>query len=155
MANTPTKNPPVVYAEDDSEVRQTTVQVLERKGYTNIHQCENGRAALETIEELVRQGQKPILLTDWNMPVMDGVQLLQALASKHLEIPAVIMSARKQDVEEAMKKAGVKADVVLAKPVSGDDLQKALETAGRHEGSDRANGARADTASQNHIGFGR
>ncbi len=64
----------IIVAEDDESSRRLLVRQLERSGYEVIA-CANGREALAALREL----GSGIVVADWNMPEMDGLELCRAV----------------------------------------------------------------------------
>lgn len=116
----------IVYAEDDAGVRQSTSWLLPDDEY-NIQVCENGQLALEKIRELQAEGTPALLLTDYDMPVMNGIELIKALKAENIRIPT-IMGTSTADIEEKIEAAGVKEriDLLLPKPMLR--LEEAIKT---------------------------
>jgi len=109
--------------EDDSDVRQTLVELLNDEGY-EARGATNGRDALE----LLRSARAPgLILLDLRMPVMDGWEFRRQMRGDPAlcGIPVVVMSA---DTGLERKTEGMAAAAVLAKPVGLDRL---LETVHR------------------------
>ncbi len=62
-----------------------------------------------------------IVLTDWNMPVMDGLTMLKEIRSRNADIPIIMMSARSTDLERILGlESG--ADDYLPKPFNPREL---------------------------------
>ena len=77
--------PHVLVAEDDSDFRSVLVQALQRTGYT-VTEAEDGRAALAT-------GVLPdLLVTDLDMPNLDGLGLTRALRNRREDLPVLFVS---------------------------------------------------------------
>lgn len=102
--------PTLLIADDDQNLRYLVAASAERSGvYSAVHTVPDGQAALEWIHEAVRDpsGQQDYLLvlSDLNMPRMDGVQLIRELkhAPATRDIPIVIMTSsnRAEDRDEA------------------------------------------------------
>lgn len=90
-------NPTILVAEDEPEILKIVVGYLQQTKLYQILQAKNGQIALKIIEK-----QKPdLVLTDWNMPVMDGIELVKAIKSnpelKH--IPVIMQTANTTDAE--------------------------------------------------------
>jgi two-component system chemotaxis response regulator CheY len=109
---------------DDSAItRRILVNNLRSIGFTQILEATDGKQALEICTSDV-----DIVLTDWNMPGMAGVDLVRSLRtnpSLH-EIPVLLITARtaREDVIEAAS-AGVNGYVI--KPFSSDVLKQKIE----------------------------
>lgn len=112
---------------DDFEaMRKVTVNQLRQMGVENIESARNGAEALRLL-----MGQPfDVVLSDWNMPVMTGMELLQAMRAekKLFAIPFVLITAEaeRKRVEEAIA-MGVTS--MLLKPYSPKQLMQRLEKA--------------------------
>jgi DNA-binding response OmpR family regulator len=79
----------ILIADDDAHIVRVMAIWLQRHG----HACmtaRNGREALD----LVGTGAVDILITDMNMPVLDGIALAKALRERNIQIPIVMLTAR-------------------------------------------------------------
>lgn len=87
---------PILLVDDSSTMRMTTQKTLASGGFTNITTAGNGRAAYELIKKAKEEGQMfHIILLDWNMPEMDGIELLRLCRGElglH-ETPIVMLTA--------------------------------------------------------------
>ena len=85
----------VLVVDDEAATRAALQGLLESQGYS-VDQAANGAAALERLVEL----PPDVIVTDLDMPVMNGMQLLQALrerlAGKTPDYAALGLSAREQ-----------------------------------------------------------
>jgi CheY-like chemotaxis protein len=128
-----TLNKPVLLiAEDDDRLRYLVVAAAERSGaYSAVHDVADGQAALEDARAMLSghgdQHAPLVVLSDLNMPRMDGIQLIHEL--KHhagtRDIPIVIMtsSSDPNDREHALN-AGCVA--FYPKPQRFEDLMALL-----------------------------
>ena len=115
----------VVIADDSGVGRKLTRRCLEFAGLgaAEFIEAADGQAALD----LVEQGGVDLLVTDLNMPVMDGLELLRALSESALEpqpLKLVMSSAASATLRTEMAKYGVLA--VIDKPVSPAAFAKVL-----------------------------
>lgn len=80
----------VLFAEDNDAVRRGIVGVLQKQPDLKVvGEAENGAVALE----LLQNGLRPdVLLTDLNMPEMDGLQLIYQIAGLNLGLPAIVLT---------------------------------------------------------------
>jgi two-component system, chemotaxis family, sensor kinase CheA len=101
----------IVLAEDSAITRAMLARILASLGY-DVREAANGRTALQLVE---REGCD-LLLTDLEMPEMDGIALIQALrgqsSTRHL--PIIILSTRGSD-EEKKRGLDAGADAYLVK----------------------------------------
>ena len=104
----------VVVADDEAHILHVVSMKLRNAGY-EVFTAEDGEEALE----LCNAELPDLLITDYQMPYMNGVELCKALrdGEKTGEIPAMMLTARGFDIEpDEMKDSGITA--VLAKPFS-------------------------------------
>ena len=93
----------VLVVDDSPTTRRIVVQMLKRLGYGDISEANDGKEALGML-----QGGSgfELLLTDWNMPIMNGMELVQAVRSDDQlsSIPILMVTTRnmKQDIVAAM-----------------------------------------------------
>lgn len=112
---------------DDFEaMRKVTTNQLRQMGVERIESARNGAEALR----MLKNQHFDVVLSDWNMPVMTGVELLQAMRAdeKLFSIPFVLITAEaeRKRVEEAIA-MGVTS--MLLKPYSPKQLAQRLEKA--------------------------
>lgn len=112
---------------DDSKAMQTIVRkTLVSAGYAD-HEFKfafNGNEALS----IIREWRPDIVLSDWHMPEMSGLELLQQVKTEGLKVKVGLVTTErsKQNMEEA-KEAG--ALFVVSKPFNAETLHEAVEDA--------------------------
>ena len=117
----------VLCAEDNPDLRKVLVNIVKKIGYTDVLEAEDGVQAWEQIE----QGGVGLLLTDWSMPRMNGMELLQKIRrgkGKIAKLPVLMITAAdtKTSIVDAAK-AGV--DAYIIKPFSVGTIQEKIEEA--------------------------
>jgi len=110
---------------DDLELmRAVTVNQLRALGCEKVKVARNGATALE----MLRRGNIDVVLCDWNMPVMSGLDLLRAVRSDptlaRLPFLMITAEAERQRIEEVIH-AGVSG--LLVKPYNVGNLRNRLE----------------------------
>jgi DNA-binding response OmpR family regulator len=102
----------ILIAEDDDNFRTLITEVLEQAGHTPLPAA-NGLLAWERLE---REGAD-MLVTDVNMPKMDGLQLLGKVraSEKHRDIPVLMLTIR-AFAEDQVAGYETGADDYLTKP---------------------------------------
>ncbi len=114
----------VLVVDDMSTMRRILKNVLKQIGFTDLVEAENGQDALNKL----KAGDIGFIVSDWNMPVMQGIDLLRAVRAdadlKHLPFLMVTAEAQKDNIIEAVQ-AGVSNYVV--KPFTAEALQEKLE----------------------------
>jgi two-component system chemotaxis response regulator CheY len=121
----------VLVVEDSHQMRVVVRTMLKRMGYGDVLEAANGAEAWEKMQfEPV-----DLLLTDWNMPTMGGLELLTKVRTHadYADLPIVLFTARteKEDVVNALK-AGT--DTYLAKPFDQPQLKTKIDSVMRGSG---------------------
>ena len=110
--------------DDFSTMRRIVRNLLKELGFTNVEEAEDGAAALSKL----RQGGFEVVVSDWNMPNMDGLSLLQTMradaALKSLPFLMITADAKKENIAAAVQ-AG--ASSCIAKPFTAATLQEKLD----------------------------
>jgi len=105
-------------------MRRIVKNLLKQLGFENIDEAENGEDALRKL----KSGDYGLVVSDWNMPVMEGLELLKHIRNdpqlKDIPFLMVTAEAEKEKVIEAIK-AGV--DNYIVKPFTGEVLKEKLE----------------------------
>ena len=113
----------VLVVDDMSTMRRIVKNVLKQIGYSDIVEAENGQDALGKL----KAGGFGLVVSDWNMPVMPGIELLRSVRAdadlKSLPFLMVTAEAQKENIIEAVQ-AGVSNYVV--KPFTADALLEKL-----------------------------
>ena len=111
--------------DDFSTMRRIVVGLLKQLGYEKIIEAEDGRQGLRVLEA----GGIDFVVSDWNMPNMTGLELLQAVRANErlraLPFLLVTAEARKENILDAAK---ANADGYIVKPFTADTLHNKLLT---------------------------
>lgn len=118
-------NMKILVVDDFSTMRRIVKNLLRELGFTNLHEADDGQTALPLLQSA---GDFDFLVTDWNMPGMQGIDLLKAVRSdpKLSSMPVLMVTAeqkREQIVEAAQ--AGVNGYIV--KPFTAVTLKEKLD----------------------------
>lgn len=113
-------NMPVLIVEDDVDLREALTDTLELAGY-RVASVEDGRAALDFLtENLVG-----MVISDVNMPRMDGHTLLKNVRKRYPTLPVLIMTAY-GSIEKAVEAMHDGAVDYLVKPFEAEVLVHAV-----------------------------
>ena len=116
--------------DDFSTMRRILSGLLKELGYARIHEAEDGEKALRLLHLAQQQDGPPIdfVITDWNMPLMDGLDLLKAIrqdaALCHLPVLMVTAESKRENIIAAAQ-AG--ADGYIVKPFNAATLKEKLD----------------------------
>lgn len=109
----------VLIAEDDRISRRMLQRHLERWGH-EVAAAENGVEAWERFCE----GDFPLVITDWTMPEMDGIALIERIRERHeRRYVYVILLTAKKDTGDIVRGMEAGADDFLSKPFDQDELR--------------------------------
>jgi two-component system chemotaxis response regulator CheY len=101
-----------------------TRMTLEQIGVRHIHEAENGNRAIDTasVQPL------DLIISDYNMPEMDGLGLLRAVRSHPAarKVPFILVTGR-GDKELVVKAAQAGANNYVVKPFTAEILQQKIE----------------------------
>ncbi len=116
-------NKKIIFVEDSPTMRRIIMNSLTKIGFQDVMEAENGVDALEKIGD----SEFDMIITDWNMPEMNGEELVKELRGrdKYKDTPILMVTTRgmQDDVMNAIK-MGVNGYVV--KPFTPEVLKKKI-----------------------------
>jgi len=111
----------LIIVENDPVLRRAMAQVLKRDGMQVLAQPSDGAEALEAMERL----SPDVILTDCDMPHVDGIEFVQRLRAAGDQTPVVMLSGQTEPAQIAQATAaGVNR--YLIKPVTAETLASVL-----------------------------
>jgi two-component system chemotaxis response regulator CheY len=112
---------------DDSRViRKVSRHILETLGFT-VSEAENGQVALDACDA----DMPDVVLLDWNMPVMSGIEFLALLRKRPGgDAPKVVFCTTENDVAHIREAISMGADEYVMKPFDHETLQIKLQLVG-------------------------
>ena len=118
------KDMPILVVDDFATMRRIVKTCLKQLGFSNLSEAPDGQVALEKLQN----GEFELIVSDWNMPNMMGIDLLKAVRSdeklKTIPFLMVTAEAQKENILEAAK-AGVSNYII--KPFDSETLKTKLE----------------------------
>ncbi|HEU0139674.1 MAG TPA: response regulator [Bryobacteraceae bacterium] len=116
--------------DDSKAVRMILAKILRELGY-EVREAENGRGALEVIE--AEKNAVALVLADWNMPEINGLDLLKRLRQNpELSSLVVVMVTTETGLDQMMAALEAGANEYVMKPFTKDILVEKLQLAGIH-----------------------
>lgn len=113
----------ILIADDFAEMRMIIRSILKNIGFTNISEADGGKAVLR----LLKKQKYDLILCDWNMPDMPGVEVLRKIRSddelKDMPFIMITAEAQKENILEALE-AGVSSYIV--KPFAAETVTKKI-----------------------------
>jgi two-component system chemotaxis response regulator CheY len=117
--------PAALVVDDFASMRSVVAEVLKKVGFTDISQASNGRTALARLAENKQIG---LVVSDWHMPEMNGLELLQAIKANpelaHIPVLMITAEGQRNNVIDAMQCG---ATGYIVKPFTPTALQNRLE----------------------------
>ena len=117
------KNMRVLIVDDFSTMRRIIKNLLSDLGFNNSVEAEDGHSALAVL----RQDAVELVVTDWNMPGMSGIELLRAIRAdpqlRALPVLMVTAEAKREQIIEAAQ-SGVNGYII--KPFTAQTLEEKL-----------------------------
>ncbi len=115
----------LLVVDDSSTMRRIIKNTLARIGHKDVLEAEDGKVAWQVLQE---NPDIDVLITDWNMPEMNGLELVKKVRaeSKYEDMPIIMVTTEggKKEVITALK-AGVNNYIV--KPFTPQVLKEKLE----------------------------
>ena len=115
----------ILVVDDSSAMRMMVVRTLRQAGFggNDVEQAEDGAAALEQI----RKSTPDLVLADWNMPNMTGIELLEALRAEENNVTfGFITTESTKEMRQRATDAG--AQFLISKPFTTESFEKVLST---------------------------
>ncbi|NPA15296.1 MAG: response regulator [Deferribacteres bacterium] len=114
----------ILVVDDSSTMRRIIINTLNKLGYKDVLEASNGLEALAVLKE---NPDVSLILTDWNMPEMDGLTFVQTLRKSKTfgKVPIIMITTMgaKEDIVKALK-AGVNNYIV--KPFTPQILKEKI-----------------------------
>ena len=114
----------ILVVDDFSTMRRIVRNLLKELRFSNVDEAEDGAIALQKLQN----GVFEFVVTDWNMPNMDGLQLLQTIRRSpnlnHLPVLMITAEAKKENIVAAAQ-AGASGYIV--KPFTSATLSEKLQ----------------------------
>jgi len=112
----------LLFVEDDPSQREMVYEYLEEHSFKNIHVANNGADGLV----LYHKHQPDIILTDLNMPLMNGLEMASLIKQNNPQIPILLVTSNFQkEITEECVDIGI--DAYLFKPFNMPRLKKILD----------------------------
>jgi two-component system, NtrC family, response regulator HydG len=111
----------ILYVDDDPNM-QKMVELFMRKSRHELTIAKNGRSALKFLEKNLYD----VIVTDIQMPELDGLALIDEIKKRKIETPVIIVSAFGQESisQKGLKKGAAK---ILRKPFESKELFETIE----------------------------
>jgi two-component system chemotaxis response regulator CheY len=117
------KNMKILIVDDFSTMRRIVKNVLHELGFDNTDEADDGKTALP----MLQGGNYDFVITDWNMPGMQGIDLLKAIrADSRLAKTPVMMVTAEAKKEQIVLAAQAGVNGYIVKPFTPDTLKEKM-----------------------------
>ena len=117
-------NMKILVVDDFSTMRRIIKNLLRDLGFSNTSEADDGLTALP----MLKSGNFDLLVTDWNMPGMQGIDLLKEVrADENLRNLPVLMVTAEQKKEQIVEAAQAGVNGYIVKPFTAQTLKEKLE----------------------------
>lgn len=114
----------ILIVEDDPTAKFVTRRILTKKGY-EVSVADNGLEGFE----LVKKNNFDVIITDWLMPTMDGIELISKIRREIKKQPIIFLLTAVNSAEAKNKALFAGADEYLTKPIIFETLLDKVEQA--------------------------
>jgi two-component system, chemotaxis family, chemotaxis protein CheY len=114
----------ILIVDDSITIRRIITNALKTVGFTDTIEASNGKEALEKLTS----GKIDFIITDWNMPEMNGLDLIKEVRANpvHSAMPILMITTRgtEHDVVEALQ---AKVNSYIMKPFTPQELKEKID----------------------------
>jgi two-component system chemotaxis response regulator CheY len=114
----------ILIVDDSLTIRRIITNALKTVGFSDTIEASNGKEALEKLTT----GKVDFIITDWNMPEMNGLDLIKEVRANPLysSMPILMITTRgtERDVVEALQ---AKVNSYIMKPFTPQELKEKIE----------------------------
>lgn len=126
-----TARPTALLVDDSKMIRMLLGHIMHAFGFETF-EAEDGRAALEVLEA---EGVVDVVLLDWNMPRMDGYELLRVLrGDARYSALKIMMVTTESEMAQIARALDAGADEYIMKPFNDEIIHSKLELLGLSPG---------------------
>lgn len=120
------KSVKILLVEDATTMRKIEIKTLNSLGFENITEAGNGKEAIGKLEE----DGIDLIISDWNMPEMDGYELLVWVrANEKFKTIPFLMATGQGDMKQEQKAVVAGVSSFVAKPFNADELKNKIDEA--------------------------
>lgn len=116
-------NMKILVVDDHESMRRIEKQLLNDLGYANVDMADDGATALP----MVKTGEYDFVISDWNMPKMEGLELLKAIrADEKISKTPVLMVTAESKKEKIIEAAQAGVNDYVVKPFNAEILKSKI-----------------------------
>jgi len=115
----------IIVAEDNDQAARLVMLVLRDMGAQDVEFAKDGQEAWDLIEASKKSDPFRLVISDWNMPNLTGIQLLKRLRKTNNPVPFIMITGR-GTVDSALQAAMSGATTYIPKPFTPDQLMRKI-----------------------------
>jgi len=123
----------ILIVEDSPAISMLLKSYLEKLGFTQIHTCDTGSAAIATFNDLVSQKKQPLVLLDFMLPDMDARSILTQMLEVQPNARVILETATEKDDEGVKELIRLGVYQYIEKPIRFENLKTIIETIEREQ----------------------
>jgi len=114
----------VLVVDDFSTMRKIIKNILRQLGFTNIVEADDGSTAWEVLNK----DNIEFIVSDWNMPIMSGIELLRKVrgSEEYADLPFLMVTAEAQQ-ENIIEAVQAKVSNYIVKPFTPETLGQKID----------------------------
>ncbi|MDC0335449.1 chemotaxis response regulator CheY [Pseudodesulfovibrio sp.] len=114
----------VLVVDDFSTMRKIVKNILRQLGFTNIVEADDGSTAWEVLQK----DNIEFIVSDWNMPIMSGIELLRKVraSEEYADIPFLMVTAEAQQ-ENIIEAVQAKVSNYIVKPFTPETMGQKID----------------------------
>lgn len=119
----PDTNIKVLVVDDFATMRRIVKNILTQLGYKNVIEADDGTTAME----IIKKEKIDLIISDWNMPKMTGLELLKAIRAnaETSAVPFIMVTAEAQQ-DNIIMAVKAKVSQYIVKPFTADTLSEKI-----------------------------
>ncbi|MBI5377293.1 MAG: response regulator, partial [Thaumarchaeota archaeon] len=121
-----TQKSDVLIIEDSVAVCVLITEFLKKLGYQNVHSCNTGNEGVAKFEELVKAGRMPIVLLDYNLPDINGDNVIVGIFRIRPDAKVIIETANEKDDSGIKNAIRSGAYQYLQKPIRFESIKNIM-----------------------------
>ena len=114
----------ILVVDDFSTMRRIIKNILRQLGFTNIEEADDGSTAWEALNK----GGIDFIISDWNMPIMTGIEFLRKVraSEEFADLPFLMVTAEAQQ-ENVIEAVQAKVSNYIVKTFTADTLKQKID----------------------------
>ncbi len=125
----PSPSMKILVVDDMSSMRRIIKNTLKQLGYPNVEEAEDGQKALE----MVRKETFDLVISDWNMPNMNGLDLLKSIRQDpKLSVMPVLMVTTEAEMDHILEAIRSGVNSYILKPFTAETMKEKIDKVFKH-----------------------